>query len=79
MANNLNPLPVIAVLFLLKNGGNLRQRIPSVSTLQLESMLDNAHSMLHTLEKLTNLVQNSSQVSLPDMKKMMEIVEKIPL
>lgn len=79
MANNLNPLPVIAVLFLLKNGGNLRQRMPSVSTLQLESMLDNAHSMLHTLEKLTNLVQNSSQVSLPDMKKMMEIVEKIPL
>lgn len=79
MANNLNPLPVIAVLFLLKNGGNLRQRIPSVSTLQLESMLDNAHSMLHTLEKLTNLVQNSSQVSLPDMKKMMEIVDNLPL
>ena len=79
MANNLNPLPVIAVLFLLKNGGNLRQRMPSVITLQLESMLDNAHSMLHTLEKLGSFVQNSSQVSLPDMKKMMEIVEKIPL
>ena len=79
MANNLNPLPVIAVLFLLKNGGNLRQRMPSVSTLQLESMLDNAHSMLHTLKKLGSFVQNSSQVSLPDMKKMMEIVEKIPL
>lgn len=79
MANNLNPLPVIAVLFILKNSGSLRHRIPSVSTLQLESMLDNAHSMLHTLEKLNNLAQNSSQLSLPDMKKMMEIVEKIPL
>lgn len=79
MANNLNPLPVIAVLFLLKNSGNLRLRIPSVSALQLEAMLDNAHSMLHTLEKLSSFAQNSSQVSLPDMKKMMEIVEKIPL
>ena len=79
MANNLNPLPVIAILFLLKNGGNLRQRIPAVSALQLESMLDNAHSMLHTFERLNSFVQNSSQVSLPDMKKMMEIVEKLPL
>ena len=46
---------------------------------ELESMLDNAHSMIHTIEKLRGFAQVSGQGSLPDMKKMMEIVEKLPL
>ena len=53
--------------------------IPILNTLELESMLDNAHSMIHTIEKLRGFAQVSGQGSLPDMKKMMEIVEKLPL
>lgn len=80
MANNPNPIPILVVLFLLKNksgGAHLSPALPSA--LELESMLDNAHSMIHMIEKLNGLAQAGSQASLPDMKKMMEIVEKIPL
>ena len=80
MANNPNPIPIIAVLLLLKNaGGGQRLRPPVINTLELESMLDSAHSMLHTIEKLNGFAQSGLQTSLPDIKKMMEIVEKLPL
>lgn len=80
MAKNINPIPIIAVIFLLKQkGGGLRLNPPAINTLELESMLDNAHSMLHTIEKINGLAQSGVASSLPDMKKMMEIVEKLPL
>ncbi|MCI9477135.1 hypothetical protein AALA22_03235 [Anaerovoracaceae bacterium 41-7] len=78
MANN--PIPILAVLFLLKSKNTgTGFRPPVMNTLELESMLDNAHSMIHTIEKLRGFAQVSGQGSLPDMKKMMEIVEKLPL
>ncbi len=84
MSNNPNPIPVILVLLLLKNsGGTSGLRPPVINTLALESLLDNAHSLLHTVEKLNSIAQSGALTSLPsslpDMKKMMEIVEKLPL
>jgi len=80
MAKNPNPIPILAVLFLLKNkNGGMRLSPALPSALELESMLDNAHSMIHMIEKLNGLAQSGAQASLPDMKKMMEIVEKLPL
>ena len=75
-----NPIPILVVLLLLKNkNGGAGLRPPVLNTLELESMLDNAHSMIHTIEKLGSLAQVGAGASLPDMKKMMEIVEKLPL
>ncbi len=79
MAKNPNPIPIIVVLLLLTNRGGLRLSPPVFNTLELESMLDNAHNMLHTIEKLNGFAQSGMASSLPDMKKMMEIVEKLPL
>ena len=75
MANN--PIPIILVILLLKNRGGLNA--PMLNSLQLESFLDNAHTMLNTLDKLNSFAQSDLSSSLPDMKKMMEIVEKLPL
>lgn len=80
-----NPIPAILVLLLITNGrtGSSRFKPPVINTLELESFLDNAHSMLHTIEKLNSFASSGAMSalpsSLPDMKKMMEIVEKLPL
>lgn len=85
MSNNPNPIPIILILLLLKNSSGSASGFhpPIINTLALESLLDNAHSLLHTIEKLNSFAQSgalsSLPSSLPDMKKMMEIVEKLPL
>lgn len=84
MAKNINPIPLLAVLFLLQKSstntqGGLRLKPPALHSLELESMLDSAHSMIHIVEKLNNFAQAGGTSALPDMKKMMEIVEKLPL
>lgn len=72
-----NPIPIILILVLLKNRGGFHQ--PSISSLELESFLDNAHSMLNALEKISGFAQSGLANSLPDMKKILEIVEKFPM
>lgn len=74
-----NPIPILLVIFLLKNRGNLNVNPAAFSSLELESFLDNARTMLNTLDKISSLAESGAISSLPDMKKMMEIVEKIPL
>ena len=56
------------------------QQVQSIklSPLQIESTLDQVHDLLHVLEKV-NGFSAAGLSSLPDMKKMLEIVEKIPL
>lgn len=75
MANN--PLPIIVVLILLKNKGNLHT--PALGSLELEAFIDNARSLLNTVDKINGFAQMGGTKALPDMKKLMEIVEKIPL
>ena len=72
-----NPL-LILCLFLLLRGqtGSLR---PALSSLQLESLIDQVHSMIHTMEKVNSFAHTDFAAALPDVKKMMEVVEKIPL
>jgi len=72
-----NPFPLIMILLLLKNRANLN--LNGLNTLQIESMLDNLHTMIHTMEKISSFAQSDLASSLPDMKKMLEAVEKIPL
>ncbi len=72
-----NPL-LILCLFLLfqRHGGNA---LPALSSLQLESLIDEVHTMIHAIEKLSAFNQSGLGAALPDMKKMLEAVEKIPL
>ncbi len=71
-----NPIPIILLFLFLKNHQGIQ--IPAISTLQLESLLDNARMMLNAYDKLNGFMQSGS-ASVPDMKKVMEIVEKLPL
>lgn len=79
-----SPIPILLILLLMKNRGNSRS--PLLGSLELESFLDNAHTMLDTLDKVSSISQSgiaenlgSMSAGLPDMKKIMEIVEKLPL
>ena len=75
-----NPMLIIAVLLLLKNRASLTTSLPhTLNSLQLESFIDNVHSAIHMLEKMSQLGQMDLTSVLPDMKKMLEVVEKIPL
>ncbi len=90
MANN--PIPIILALAVISHRGRLPLPSPgALNTLELEAFLDNARTCINTIDKLNslahsglgNLVSNtngsSSSGSLPDMKKMLEIVENLPL
>lgn len=74
-----NPIPILLVLFLLKNRGGMQSGNRLIGSLELESFLDNARTMLNTLDKISGFAAAGIQSELPDMKKVMEIVEKIPL
>ncbi len=78
MANNPmnNPIPLIIILLLLKNRSGFQ--VPMYNSLQLDSLLDNVHMMLHAWEKLNGMDLSNLASSLPDMKKMLEAVDKIP-
>lgn len=71
-----NPLLIIC-LFLFLHQQN--RPLPALSTLQLESLIDQVHTMIHTMEKVNSFAKSDVLSSLPDMKKMLEVVEKIPL
>ena len=72
-----NPL-LIVFLFLLfrRQSGGLQ---PALTALQLESLMDQMHTMIHTMEKVQTFAHSDWAAALPDMKKMLEVVEKIPL
>ena len=75
-----NPILIIAVLLLLKNRSGLTSTLPhTLNSLQLESLIDNVHSAIHMMEKMNQLGHMDIATMLPDMKKMLEVVEKIPL
>ena len=72
-----NPLLILCLFLLVRQQPN--GAIPTFSRLQLESMIDQLHTMIHTLEKVNSITHADVLTSLPDMKKMLEAVEKIPL
>ena len=75
-----NPIPIIVILLLLKNKrGGMNINPPVINTLELESFLDHAKTMLHTIDQISGFAQSGGASSMPDMKKMMEIIEKLPL
>ena len=73
----MNPIPIILVLFVLKNKSYIQP--PVINTLELESFLDNARTVLNTIDKINGFTQGGGLSNLPDMKKMMEIVDNLPL
>ena len=73
----MNPIPIILVLFVLKNKSTIQP--PVINTLELESFLDNARTILNTIDKINGFTQGGGLSNLPDMKKMMEIVDNLPL
>ena len=75
-----NPIPIIVILLLLKNKNAFGSTVPTaLNSLQLESLIDNLHTTIHAIEKLNNFSHSDLASSLPDMKKMLEVVEKLPL
>lgn len=72
-----SPIPILLIFLLLRNRGGFHP--PVITALELESTLDNVRSLLNTLDKVNGFAQSGIASSLPDMKKMMEIVEKLPL
>ena len=72
-----NPLLMLCLFLFLRRQGN--PGFPSLSSLQLESLIDQVHTMIHAIEKVNSLGGSDLLASLPDMKKMLEVVEKIPL
>lgn len=72
-----NPLLILCLFLFLRRQGNAP--LPALSTLQLESLIDQVHTMIHTMEKVNSFARSDLAASLPDMKKMLEAVEKIPL
>ena len=51
----MNPIPIILVLFVLKNKSNIQP--PVINTLELESFLDNARTVLNTIDKINVFTQ----------------------
>ncbi|MDD6042663.1 MAG: hypothetical protein PUB87_02785 [Eubacteriaceae bacterium] len=72
MANN--PLPILLVVLLVSgNGGVHIPRMPQInrSTLaELETLMNNARYIINAVDKLNNM---------PDMKKISELVDNLPL
>ena len=75
-----NPLLVVCLFLLLRRQGNSLPPVQGTwSSLQLESLIDQVHTMIHTMEKINSFAHTDLAAALPDMKKMLEVVEKIPL
>lgn len=74
-----NPLLVLCLILFFQRSTTNRQFMPSLTGLQLESLIDQVHTMIHTMEKVNSFAHSDLVSSLPDMKKMLEVVEKIPL
>ena len=75
-----NTLAVIAVILILRNRSQFSPGIfHNLNSLQLESLLDNLHSAIHAIEKVSSFSQSELATSLPDMKKILEVVENLPL
>lgn len=75
-----NPIPLIVIFLLLRQQTSSHiTSFNALNSLQLESLLDNIHTMIHAIEKLNSFSQAELASSLPDMKKMLEVVEKLPL
>ena len=74
-----NPLLIVCLFLLLRRSGSGSGAIPSLTVLQMESLMDQMHTMIHTMEKVSTFARSDLASSLPDMKKMLEVVEKIPL
>lgn len=75
-----NPIPLIVIFLLLRQQtSSYGSSFNALNSLQLESLLDNIHTMIHAIEKLNSFSQSELASSLPDMKKMLEVVEKLPL
>jgi len=75
-----NSLAVIVIFLLLKNRTAVSPAmLHNLSTLQLESLLDNLHAAIHAIEKINRFSQSDLASSLPDMKKILEVVENLPL
>ena len=71
-----NPALIILAILVIKNAK--QTNAIQLSPLQIESAIDNIHDLIHTLERINGL-SLSGLGGLPDMKKMLEVVEKIPL
>ena len=74
-----NPLLILCLILLVQRSGGGRQPVPALTGLQLESLMDQVHAMIHAMEKVNSFAHSDLISSLPDMKKMLEVVEKIPL
>lgn len=75
-----NPIPLIVIFLLLRQQtSSYGSSFNALNSLQLESLLDNIHTMIHAIEKLNSFSHSELASSLPDMKKMLEVVEKLPL
>lgn len=81
-----NPIPIILVLLLVRSHNSFR--LPPPGSLELEAFLDQARTCLNAIDKISTLTGSAGgsgsgsgggSLALPDMKKMMEIVEKLPL
>ena len=72
-----NPLLILCLFLLIRQQPS--GTMPSFTRLQLESMIDQLHTIIHALEKVNSFAHTDVLSSLPDMKKMLEVVEKIPL
>lgn len=78
MSSKTNIIPLILIIYLIKNKDGFNFRPPVINTLQLESILDNARVMLSAVDKINSFAENAPE-AIPNMKKLMEVVEKIPL
>lgn len=63
----MNPIPIILVLFVLKNKSNIQP--PVINTLELESFLDNARTVLNTIDKINGFTQGGGLSNLPGYEK----------
>lgn len=72
-----NPLLLIGLVLLLRQQST--RSFPALSALEIEALIDQVHTMIHTMEKVNAFAKSDLMTSLPDMKKMLEAVEKIPL
>ncbi len=72
-----NPIPILLILFLISKRNDFSGL--AFHTLELDAFLDNARMLLNLMDRLNNLSQEGVSSSLPDMKKVMELVDKLPI
>lgn len=66
-----NPLPLIFIIFLLKENSNFK--LPQLNTLEIEAKLDNIKNVLTTIDKFTNISSNIT--SLPSSKDINQLIQ----